>query len=380
VPGIWSLPGPARFAAAISARLERGYSVLVGLPAPRLSDAAFRAGLAAAVDLSPDILDLDPDAQRPLAALIAEEFTITDLAAGRDAPAALARHPTILGRVLLIVIGDDGDQAGRWAGFVAPFVAASRTVPADQRPRLIVLSAPAGHQALAGCDPLLSDIWWWGVLDRLDAALHVRGYLPDRGDGLLRDTVVEVAGFDLDLAGHLADRWDGAAATLPAALAAFGGAAPALPCPPAALPGSSTPLGLPPAPLLPLWDRGLIDAWDDFPAYWHPCAAPGSADLRSRIWRAQVRSLMPAIDEERARLESWLRTQVKGLPAEVLEPGDLYTALQDHPQLKTWRGGHRKRLIYWLRESRNTLAHMGTLTPAGVADGLRLIAADRRGG
>lgn len=90
---------------------------------------------------------------------------------------------------------------------------------------------------------------------------------------------------------------------------------------------------------------------------------------------------MPTIDEERARIGAWLRREIRGLSDEaVLEPAGLFTVLQDHPSLKTWRGGHRKRLIYWLRDTRNTLAHMGTLTPSEIAHGQRLIVEDRRHG
>ncbi len=105
---------------------------------------------------------------------------------------------------------------------------------------------------------------------------------------------------------------------------------------------------------------------------------PSHAELRSRIWQAQIRGLMPTIDEERAWIENWLRRWVPGLPSDgVLEPRDLCALPQKHPELKTWRGGHRTRFIYWLRDARNTIAHMDLLTPDEVERGWRLIAKDR---
>jgi hypothetical protein len=379
VTGIWALPGPGRFAAAAGARLEEGCSVLIGLPGPLLADAGFCAGLsaslAAAADCPLEAVE-DPGDGAPPAAVIAAHVGADDIEPGRAAAAALAGHPKVLGRVLLLR-ADSGARCGRLAEFARTFVLASRSVPAPDRPRLVVLSDSAAAAELAGCDPLLHDLWWWGVLDRLDTALHVRGQLPDRGEELVRDAITEVAGFDLELADHLAAGWDGSAGALPALLACYPAPGHSGPLP--ALPHSSTPWAAPPAALLPLWDAGLVDRWDAFPAYWHACALPAGPEARSRIWRAQVRALMPAIDEERARIETWLRREIRGLPADtVLEPGDLYSLLQEYPRLKSWRGGHRKRLVYWLRETRNRLAHLGTLTPDEIAQGRRLIAADRR--
>jgi len=348
------------------------------LPSPLLGDPAFRAGLLQTVDYATDSIDDCGDARRPLASIVAEQFAIEDIRPGPDATAALARHGTLASRVLVAVAQDPG-RWERWARFAVPFVAAAKAVPIAERPRLLLLGG-AAISALTARDPLLSDVWWWGVLDRLDTAFHVKNQLGGTSDDLRRDSIAEVAGFDLRLADHLATTWDGSAATLPASLKHFDG--PSLPDPgsPTALRTISTPLSTPPASLLPMWEQGLVDRWDSFPAYWHACVLPTPAELRSRIWRAQVRALMPTIDEERARIEGWLRRQVQGLANDAaLEPRDLYVLLQEHPYLKTWRGGHRKRLIYWLRDARNTLAHMGLLTPGEVARGWRLIAEDRRG-
>jgi hypothetical protein len=51
-----------------------------------------------------------------------------------------------------------------------------------------------------------------------------------------------------------------------------------------------------------------------------------------------------------------------------------------NPRLSQWRGGHRKRLVWWLRDARNALAHLGTLSPDDIARGKRLIWEDRKHG
>jgi hypothetical protein len=382
---IWSLPGPARFATAITARLDRGHSVVVGLPAWAAEDGAFLASLLSTVDYGVDVVDDCENGSRPLASLVADRFSINDVQPGPAAAAALAGHVMLRGRVLAITVASDDQQSARWTEFVRAFLPATRAVPMTERPQLVLLARKTCAGALTGTDALLDDLWWWGVLDRLDTAFYVKSRFAnghDGQDGLIRETITEVAGFDLNLADHLSAGWDGSPGTLASALATFVG-----PCrlhgqngptKPHQLPHSSTALSAPPMTLLPMWDQGLVDRWDAFPAYLHACAITDPADLRSRVWRAQVRTLMPLIDEERIRIGAWLRREIRGLPDEaVLEPAGLFNVLQDHPSLKTWRGGHRKRLIYWLRDARNTLAHMGTLTPGEIDRGQRLIVQDR---
>jgi hypothetical protein len=382
MPSIWRLPGPARFATAITTGLDHGDSVVVGLPAWAAADPDFCSGLLDAVDYAIDVVHDCENANRPLASLIADRFSVDDVPPGPGAAAALAGHASMRGRVVAVTVSSDGQQSERWTSFTRAFVPAARAVAAEERPRLILLARKTCAAALAGSDASLSGFWWWGVLDRLDTAIHVKGQLADGHDALLRDLITEVAGFDLSLAGYLAASWDGSFETLSDALAGFTGPS----WPPGLakcqqLPHSSTALRAPPAALLPMWDQGLVDRWDAFPAYLHACAISGPPDLRSRVWRAQVRTLMPTIDEERARIGAWLRHEIRGLPEDaVTEPGGLYNVLQDHPSLKTWRGGDRKRLIYWLRDARNTLAHMSTLAPDEIARGRHLIMEDRRHG
>jgi hypothetical protein len=373
---IWSLPGPAGFARTAQDRLDRGDSVLVGLPATTAEDRAFQDGLRRTIDVHFDLVDATGPQDRPIASVVAEQLDI-DLEPGPDAAVRLAGHPMLEARHLAVTLAGKPDDAKPWTEFVRSFLAAARPIAAPDRPRLLIIGGHGCATALSGADPL-AEMWWWGVLGRLDTALYVQRRLVSRkNDDLLRDAITEVAGYDLGLADYLVDEWDGDAASLVAVLDAFTGPNwPNVPVP-ARLPHSSTPWSAPPSQVVPLWNAGLADAWDSFSVCLHPCSLPAQG-RRQRVWLAQIRCLMPLIDEERARIEDWMRTEVRGLPAgQVLEPGDLYSLMHDNPRLKMWRGGHRKRLIYWLRDARNMLAHMTPLPPEDIARGRHLIWQDR---
>jgi hypothetical protein len=370
--GIWSLPGPARFAQTAQDRLDRGDSVLIGLPATTAEDDAFQHGLRRAIDVHFDLIDATGPQDRPIPSIVAEQLDIS-LEPTADAAVRLASHPMLEARHLAVTVPGKPDDIKPWTVFLRSFLAAARPIAAPDRPRLLIMSGHGCATALAGAEPL-AELWWWGVLDRLDTALYVQRRLVNRkGDELLRDAITEVAGYDLDLADYLADAWDGDAAGLAAVLDAYSGSNwPNVPVP-ARLPHSSTPWSAPPSQVVPLWNANLADAWDSFSVCLHPCCLHAEG-RRQRIWLAQIRCLMPLIDEERARIEAWMRTEIPGLSAgQVLEPGDLYGLMQENPRLKHWRGGHRKRLIYWLRDARNMLAHMIPLPPEDIARGRFLI-------
>lgn len=377
--GIWNLPGPARFAKAARSGLEQGTSVLVGLPEKLSGDAAFARGLRRAIDIHFDLIDTTAAQDRPVASSVAEQMGIDDIPPGPEAITGLAAHPMMLGRRLALALAGKPADTDSWIGFIRSFLAAARPIPTAQRPLLLVAGGYDCGAGLSGAD--LTALWWWGVVNRVDTTCHVQDLLGGQdGNELLRDTITEVVGYDLELARQLAAQWDGDEATLAAALADYTG--PDWPTAAAActLPHTSTALGAPPAVAVPLWDLGLADRWDSFGVYLHACAITAEKN-RLRIWRAQIRHLMPLIDEERARIEAWMRGEVRGLRADtLLEPGDLYEIMQANYQLQAWRGGHRKRLVSWLRNARNTLAHMDTLPNAEIARGKSLIAADHRRG
>jgi hypothetical protein len=375
--GIWTLPGPARFAKTARDRLGRGDSVLVGLPTTTCEDGDFAAGLRQAVGVTFDIIiDATGPEDRPIASVVAEKLG-ADIEPGSDAAVRLANDPALENLYIAFTVTGKPADTRPWTDFFRAFLAAARPIATEDRPRLFIVAGHGPATALAGADPL-AELWWWGVLDRFDTALHVQQCLASREDGdLLRDAITEVAGYDLGLASYLADEWTGDAASLAAVLGDYTGPEWPSILVPGQLPHTSTPWEAPPGQAVTLWNAGLADAWDSFGLFLHPCSL-SAQEQRQRIWRGQIRCLMPLIDEERARLEEWIRGEIRGLPKErIFEAGDLYGLLQDNPRLKNWRGGHRKRLIYWLRDTRNALAHMMPLSPADVAEGRRMIWRDR---
>jgi hypothetical protein len=376
---IWNLPGPIRFAQAARGGLEQGTSVLVGLPGSLCGDAGFQYGLRRAIDVHFDLIDVSAACDRPVESIIAEQMGIDDVPPGPEAITLLARHPMMLGRRLALQVAGKPEDTGPWIGFIRSFLAAARPIPTAERPLLLIVGGYDCGAELSGAD--LTTLWWWGVVNRVDTACHLQDLLPGQdGNDLLRETITEVVGYDLELASYLAAEWDGDEATLAVALAGYTGPDWPSAATPATLPRTSTPLGAPPAALVALWDLGLADRWDSFGVYLHARAITAEKN-RQRIWRAQIRHLMPLIDEERARIEAWMRREVRGLrDDELLEPGDLYEIMQGDYRLQAWRGGHRRRLVSWLRSARNTLAHMGTLPSAEIARGKSLMSADRQRG
>lgn len=380
---LWRLPGPQRFASQVRNSLDRGFSPVVVLTQQQLEDELWQQHFLEAVDRHLDLVDTSAEPERPAAAVVAESLGVDDVDPGPDAPTALAGHRDLEARTLQLRLSGTDDTT-HWVEFVRRFVTSGRAAPIEDRPRLLILTDHETSTSLTPRETMLQPFWWWGVLDRLDTAVHVSERLSSaRADVVLRDSIVEVAGFDLALADYLAESWDGRPAALEDLLLTYMAPGPgsdglALPD----LPHSSTPLEPPPVGLTGLWADGWVDHWDAFPAYIHPCKLVHLGrrdDVIARVWRAQLRSLMPLVDEERGRLAQWFREELPtsyDMP-DPPEPGDLVYALQCHPALKSWRGGHRKRLVYWLRDTRNTLAHRGTLTPDEVRQGRQFIAADR---
>lgn len=380
---LWRLPGPQRFASQVRNSLDRGFSPVVVLNHRQLTDEIWQRDFTDALDRHLDPVDAVSEPDRPAAAVVAESFGVAGVDPGPDAATSLANHPDLEARTLQLTIA--GPDHEHWVEFVRRFVTSGRAVAIEDRPRLLIFTDHRAAASLAPRETMLQPFWWWGVLDRLDTAVHVSARLASaRADIVLRDSIVEVAGFDLALADYLAENWDGRPDALEDLLRHYLTLHPHEADPPLPdLPHSSTPHEPPPAGLTDLWARGRVDHWDAFPAYLHPCTLVQQGrqdDVLARVWLAQLRSLMPLIDEERGRLAQWFRQELPAgyaLP-DPPEAGDLVHAMYCHPGLKAWRGGHRKRLVYWLRDTRNTLAHRGTLTPDEVQQGRQLIAADRR--
>lgn len=379
----WALPGARRFSAALGTHLVRGYSVNLVVPNYLAADDEWCEHLFRSIDLHLDVVRAPDGADSPPELSIAETFDVERPQAGAAAASTLAAHDVLAGRTIAAVLRHSSSH-DQWASFLQRFVAAGRPIAHAERPTMLVVSGAAFNSLLGHEEPLLTSRWWWGVHDRLDTAVFLGDSVPpQRFAHLVRDSIVEVAGFDLRLAQFLAERWDGAAESvcdLLESYSVYGDDSGAV-----SIPFAHGVRLDPPPEMVPLWNRGLVDAWDRFESYPHACAlmrAGRHDEVLRRIWRAQIRALMPIIDEERERIAAWLRPELPrnaSLP-EVPELVDMIQAIEAHWRLTKWRGGGRLRLVRWLRGARNSLAHMRTLNPTDVVKGFRLIDEDRSRG
>jgi hypothetical protein len=123
-------------------------------------------------------------------------------------------------------------------------------------------------------DRRLYEHWWWGQCGVLDTTLVARRH-GGRRDALTVATIVQVAGYDLELAALLARRWeDGRVSSLRELLRSYARAHPDLANEPAddhLAPAADRPT----AHSLAAWSAGSLDRWDDR-LFGHPCAHLGT--------------------------------------------------------------------------------------------------------
>jgi hypothetical protein len=287
----------------------------------------------------------------------------------------------------------DPDAVGALAVRFAAMTKDSR-VPPEERVRLLVLTRdrniPEG--TLERLDPVTSGVhWWWGVLGRLDTTVVVAAAETAAGRGdpvglrstlvadyLFRDMVTEIAGPDLELATHLTSFWDGTMSALPELVTGYASSRkPELAVPAATRHGRPT---RPPLALRDAWNHGLADLWDGeirvSPLAEEPSAVTGRLD--QHLWRGQNRALAPVIDQLRAAMEDRVRSTVGAAGVDALLAGDGESDRPaahrvTRPVLEVGRmaaavktgelrltEGERK-LIYCLRDVRNSLAHLVAL-------------------
>lgn len=374
---LWSLPGPLRYANSVRASLEHGFSATCVLPAFLLDTPLWAEGLHDAMDLSVDVLD--DDSERAVSAIVCDALGLTPVL-GRDAAAELGRAEAVAGRILEITLPADHDRAKDWVRFVTEFVASSKSVGIADRPRFLVLTAHPAAEFFTDRALLLNEHWWWGVLSRIDTTIFVSRVVDTDTDPAIVESIIEVVGHDLHAAQDLAAEWDGSLSSLldlipPLATAAEHQTDPVHY-------GSRGQNTTPVRGLRAAWDAGILDSWDRYQTFLSPHAlTPEQHEyvLNTRVWRAQLRELMPFIDEERQRLEEWVRGVPKeNEPEYPMEIGRLAWIIKWDSLVRRASSSRRREAADWLRTARNVLAHRGTLSPDEVAKGRRLLDDDRR--
>jgi len=187
--------------------------------------------------------------------------------------------------------------------------------------------------------------------------------------------VLEVAGYDLELALHLADAWDGDLQRLGGLLDANSARYPELTA--ASEPPDVPVRGRPAASLLATWCVGACDAWEGERLRWHACAvsAQARARLERLLWRAQARTLLPVLEEQRERVVAWLARQgrARGLQEQAGDPAEIggvwyymrhRAGMVTRPQMP---------LVDWLRDARNDVAHLRCVSATRLCEGYELM-------
>lgn len=377
IENLWSLPGPSRLAATLGDALSGGGSCALVAPVSLRQRGDWVAGAAEAADVYVDFLDVD--VTRPPAAVFADLAGV-EWARGADAARMLAEDEFFAGRTLGLVLPA---YAPDWGMFIAEFLTALPSIADRLRPQLLVCCGPEDLAAFRKRGLPVTVRWWWGALSRIDTSVATTRALGTEADPVTVASITEICGFDLDFAETLAHRWDGTLDRLVTLVERDAG--------PIAdvveeTTFSAVSLGAtPPTRLRDPWDLGVIDAWERYRPFVSPRAIPADERverLRGRLWRGQLRELMPLVDEERARLETWARSvspEVRNISPPI-EIGYLVKLLREEPRLRSRSSSERQRAGRWLRDTRNLLAHRETVTPAHIREGYELLDGDRLGG
>lgn len=375
IEGLWSLPGPARLAAAVGDALRGGGSCAVVAPAPLRGDDHWVFGAAEAADVGVDHIAIEEG--RPPAAVFADHCGEA-WSAGQGLVSKLARHEVFAGRIVGLTLPAGAPE---WATFAAAFLTALPAIPEPQRPQLLVFCGPDDLAVFRSQRLALTERWWWGAVNRLDTTIAVVEALGDRADPVAVSCITEVCGYDLAFVDVLAERWDGSLDCLLDLVGEHAGqAATVEEWSSLASVGASV---SPAARFRNDWDLGLVDSWERYEPFVAPGAIPERARaevLRTRLWRGQLRELMPLVDEERARLETWIKSgpiteQNITYPIEI---GYLTKLLHTDPALRKRTSSGRLRAATWLRDVRNALAHRDIVAPNEISEGLTRLDADRR--
>ncbi|WP_043650173.1 hypothetical protein [Nocardia thailandica] len=365
---LWSLPGPRRFIAELVTTPGRHAAAV--LPTVMADDPVVVDGLASAVI---GLLRTRAGIGRrvnpagsadPIDALRELEWDLPHTVGG------ILRHGLLAGDVAVLCAADLSPAArAALPALLARIDTESRALAHAQRLTVVTIGSRHDLPTLAGGQPdspHFAPVWFWGRLSRWDTAAHVAAVGPTES-GVLTDvrieTIVEVAAWDVDVAEELAQRWSGDPDELFDELRASATAAK-----PAAVAASGT-FRVPPVVVRRDWDDRRAEFWHE---RIHPGAyvADDADTLRSTVWAAQARILLPWIEQRRNRLHALVRAALGGdypravdlhLPghgaAGPIEIGPLDRLIRHYPRLARFRDCSAA-----LRDARNTLAHLSPMS------------------
>lgn len=381
---LWELPGPQAFLRSMARTLGEGRSGILVLPEHRATDDPGEV-LASRqrIDREWTRLDLADGAE------LAGVAPASELAAALGIPAPtggaridvhwLTGQDDWFQRVIWVdVRAADGESLQRWSRFLAEYLAAVKAVPVVERSVIVTRCTAEQVTVLPAPDVLLDHHWWWGRIDRIDTLVHVERRAKSGVDPAHRAAIVEVAAHDLDLADVLLDTWDGEIRGLVDVLNRYAAS-----------------LGWEQADDIARYravqrqgDRvpaDLVESWSDGRAeWWSDAVVPHRAAIRAdgRVggidarrwlgrlcWRAQVGTLLPALEAARLELARYAAERQHRLRAEsrftsvrdvlALEYGPLVNYFED--LIPAAGDRQRKEALQELRSARHLLAHANTL-------------------
>ena len=376
---MWRLPGSRRFLLELRDRFERGDQVTIVLPGDLdggLLIAHAREEMQLFAHRALDAVALAARSDDPLVAL-ARELDVTLPPGEVITPDRLLASPAATGHVVWLERIDALAQPAQatWGRLFDALARANRRCDADRLPPRFAAVTNGPVAALAPTDPGWSSAWWWGRLDWLDVALHVH-HLDPTLDESLRAVAVELAGFDLDVAQRLVLEGIDSTDALTVALHEERSAREPLP---AGVDHAVVCETAHPATLSDRWTAGVVDRFDGGERpFWHSCLfadEEGLVTLRRRVWRGQVRALLPRLEEWRVQLVEEAKREgfiAPDVPLDRLDFPDLHRAVRDGVQ--TRRRDECTQFAFWLRQTRNMIAHLEPVEAPQRREGEQLAA------
>jgi hypothetical protein len=383
----WQLPGPQHFVRGIGEDLRAGKSVCMALPTT-LSALDLKRAVAFYVHEYCDttleeysLYDLEL-ATLPVSQALVQAFDLaTDDFSEIHSVQFLVNAPRFAGRIIWVKDLEAVSPAVRqqWWQFLQEFAHVSRMCSPSYRTVFCVVASGSLGLETSASDVLLSKHWWWNTVARLDMALYVRNRMLHSGvSGTLAEPIIaELSGFDADLAAVLAaeqastcEDWSNHLATYGRMRQweAFVGGASNLATLVSQL---SSPLDLPPE-LRECWARGMLNWISGEGLHVHSAVVAFNGAAREvcrRIWRAQVRLILPYVDEQRIAVCAYLlrRYGLAQLGLVVSSKDEAYGQLEigdlKHLLDTKFRNEHSvvRELVHWLHYIRNQIAHLQIL-------------------
>ena len=163
-----------------------GGSCAVLAPAALRADEVWLTGLMEASRTSIDMITIEEG--RPPAAVVADHAGI-DWSPGPGAASRLAQSGMFHQGVLGLSIPPDSPE---WAAFATEFLSSIPARREADRPQLLIFCGDEDRAALRAKRVPLSEVWWWGSVDRLDTTIAATRELSAGADPVHVSCITEV--------------------------------------------------------------------------------------------------------------------------------------------------------------------------------------------